>query len=184
MTIVELAIGTGVRASVRSHADNSCPHQKKRWGAMNRSIRKSVLALTLGAVSLIAAGGASAQEWPLVPGNYWEVTGIDIKDGGGLKYAQFLAGEWKNNLEFSKSQGWIKGYMIFSNVYARTGEPDLYLVTITDSIVSGTESEKRQKEYMAWRKKTLEQMESESGNRAEYREVISDSLLQELTIRK
>jgi hypothetical protein len=74
--------------------------------------------------------------------------------------------------------------MIFSNVYARTGEPDLYLVTITDSIVSGTESEKRQKEYMAWRKKTLEQMESESGNRAEYREVISDSLLQELTIRK
>jgi hypothetical protein len=147
-------------------------------------MKSSILALALGAASMIAVGSASAQEWPLVPGNYWEVTGIDIKDGGGLKYAQFLAGEWKDNLEFSKSQGWIKDYMIFSNVYARPNEPDLYLVTITESIVSGAESEKRQQEYMAWRKKTIEQLQSESGNRAEYREVISDALLQEFKIRK
>jgi len=151
---------------------------------MNSSMKSSILALALGAASMIAAGSASAQEWPLVPGNYWEVTGVDVKDGGGLKYAQFLAGEWKNNLEFSKSQGWIKDYMIFANVYARPNEPDLYLVTITESIVSGAESEKRQQEYMAWRKKTIEQMQSESGNRAEYREVISDALLQEYKIRK
>ena len=114
---------------------------------MNSSMKSSILALALGAASMIAAGSASAQEWPLVPGNYWEVTGVDVKDGGGLKYAQFLAGEWKNNLEFSKSQGWIKDYMIFANVYARPNEPDLYLVTITESIVSGAESEKRQQEY-------------------------------------
>ena len=151
---------------------------------MNSSMKKSILAIVLGAASMIAAGSASAQEWPLVAGNYWEVTGVDIKDGGGLKYAQFLAGEWKDNLEFSKSKGWIKDYMIFSNVYARPNEPDLYLVTITESIVSGAEGQKRQQEYMAWRKKTIEQMQSESGNRAEYREVISDSLLQELKIRK
>lgn len=151
---------------------------------MKSSMKSSILALAIGAASMIAASSASAEEWPLVPGNYWEVTGVDIKDGGGLKYAQFLAGEWKNNLEFSKSQGWIKDYMIFSNVYARPNEPDLYLVTIVESIVSGAEGEKRQQEYMAWRKKTIEQMESESGNRAEYREVISDALLQELKVRK
>jgi len=151
---------------------------------MMKTMRKSIAVLALGAASLLTAAGATAQEWPLVQGNYWEVTGIDIKDGGGLKYAQFLAGEWKNNLEYSKSQGWIKDYMIFSNVYARGNEPDLYLVTITESIVSGAESEKRQQTYMAWRKKTLEQMQSESGNRVEYREVVSDSLLQELKIRQ
>ena len=151
---------------------------------MKNTVRKSVLVLALGAASILTAAGASADEWPLVQGNYWEVTGIDIKDGGGLKYAQFLAGEWKDNLEFSKSQGWIKDYKIFSNAYARSNEPDLYLVTITESIVSGAESEKRQQAYLAWRKKTIEQMQSESGNRAEYREVLSDSLLQELTIRK
>ena len=50
--------------------------------------------------------------------------------------------------------------------------------------MSGAESEKRSDEYMAWRKKTVAQMQSESGNRAEYRTVMSDSLLQELKFRK
>jgi hypothetical protein len=36
---------------------------------------------------------------------------------------------------------------------------------------------------MEWRKKTIAQMEKESGNRAEFREVGSSSLLQELTFR-
>ena len=148
------------------------------------SVRKSIVVLALGAASMMVTAGAVAQEWPFVPGDYWEVTGIDIKDGGGLKYSNWLASEWRENLEFSKSKGWIKGYKVFSNVYARSNEPDIYLITITDSVVSGAESEKRQAEYVAWRKKTIEQMQSESGNRAEYRTVMSDSLLQELKFRK
>ena len=39
-------------------------------------------------------------------------------------------------------------------------------------------------EYMEWQSKTEEQMEAESGNRAEYREVMSTTLLQEMTFRK
>ena len=119
-----------------------------------------------------------------VPGNFWDVTGIVIKDGGGPKYATFLAGEWRDNQEFAKSQGWIKSYMILSNAYPRKGEPDLYLISVTEQMASGAESEKRQTAYMAWRKKTLSQMESESGNRAEFREVSTSSLLQELNFRK
>ena len=74
--------------------------------------------------------------------------------------------------------------MIFGNSYARPGEPDLYLVSVTEDVPSAATSEKRSDEYMAWRKKTLAQMQKESGNRAEFREVISNSLLQELTFRK
>jgi len=146
--------------------------------------RKAILVLALGASSMLLASGANAQEWPLEQGDYWEVTGIDLKDGGALKYANWLASEWRENLEFSKSKGWIKDYMILSNVHARSDEPDLYLIRVRESIVSGAVSKKRGEEYRAWRKKTLEQMQSESGNRAEYREVMSDSLLQELTFRK
>jgi len=148
------------------------------------SMRKLVCALALGAVAAMTSAAAAADEWPLVGGDYWEVTGIHIKDGGGLKYAQFIAGEWKTNLDFSMSKGWIKGYKIFSNVYARADEPDLYLVTIRESVVSAAEDEKRNDEFQAWKKKTIAQMESESGNRAEYREVMGDELLQEFTIRK
>jgi hypothetical protein len=67
--------------------------------------------------------------------------------------------------------------------HARSDEPDLYLVTVTESIVSAADGQERMQEYMAWRKKTLEQMVSESGNRAEYREVMSESLLQVLSFR-
>lgn len=147
-------------------------------------IRRSALVFAFCASSVMMATGAVADEWPLVQGNYWEVSGIEIKDGGGLKYATFLANEWRENQEFAKSKGWIKGYMVLANTYPRKGEPDLYLITVTDRVVSGAESEKRQDEYMAWRKKTISQMQSESGNRAEFREVTSNSLLQELTFRK
>jgi len=147
------------------------------------TIRKTMCVLVLGAASLTMTARASADEWPLVSGSYWEVTGIHIKDGGGLKYAAWLASEWRKNLEFSKSKGWIKDYKIFSNEFARAGEPNLYLVRITESIVSGAEGEKRQAEYMEWQKKTLAQMDAENGNRAEYREVMGSSLLQEMTFR-
>ena len=100
-------------------------------------IRKTLSVLALGAAAAMTSAVASAQDqWPLVFGDYWEVTGIDLKDGGALNYAQWLASEWKDNLEFSKSQGWIKGYKLFSNVHPRAGEPDIYLVTISESIVS------------------------------------------------
>jgi hypothetical protein len=139
--------------------------------------------VALAVAGVVASAPAVAQEWPMVQGDYWEVTGIDIKDGGGLKYAQWLASEWKSNMEFSKSKGWIKDYKIFSNVHARANEPDMYLITVSESVVSAADSQKRAEEFRAWKKKTLEQMQSESGNRAEYREVMSDVLLQELTFR-
>ena len=43
---------------------------------------------------------------------------------------------------------------------------------------------KRAEEEGAWKKKSIAQMQEESGNRAEYREVMSNSLLQEMTFTK
>lgn len=150
---------------------------------MRKVIIRAIAVLAFGASSILMASAALADEWPLVSGDYWEVTGIDIKDGGGWKYANWLATEWKKNLEFSKSQGWIKDYMILANVHNRSDEADLYLIRVREDVPSGAVGEKRQKEYQAWQKKTIETMVGESGNRAEYREVMSTSLLQELAFR-
>jgi hypothetical protein len=146
-------------------------------------MRNIVLALALTAASMVLTTSAFAQDWPLAGGDYWEVAGIDVKDGGDLKYATWLATEWKKNAEFAKSKGWIKDYKIFSNNYPRSGEPDLYLVRVMESVVSGEEGEKRYQEYREWSKKTMEQLDTENGNRAEYREVLNSSLLQELLFR-
>lgn len=151
---------------------------------MTRTFKKSLFILALCLSALSVTTQAVAQEWPLVGGDYWTVTGIDIKDGGDFKYANWLASEWKKNAEFAMSKGWIKSYKLLSNVHARQGEADLYLIRVFESMPSGPEGEKRYAEYMEWQAKTEEQMDAESGNRAEYREVLSTSLLQDLNFRK
>ena len=150
---------------------------------MKKAITKVMAILALGALSVMTTSSAVAEEWPLVQGDYWEVTGIDIKDGGGWKYANWLATEWRKNLEFSKSKGWIKDYMIMANVHNRSDEADLYLITVVEDVPSGAEGEKRTKEYLDWQTKSIEKMAGESGNRAEYRTVMSTSLLQVLSFR-
>jgi len=149
-----------------------------------RTITRSILVLVLCASSAMMATRAVADEWPLVSGDFWEISGIHIKDGGGLTYANFLAAEWRENQEFAKSKGWIKNYMILGNAYPRKGEPDIYLITVSDRITTGPEGEKRQAEYMEWKKKTVAQMQKESGDRSEVRELGSNMLLQELKFRK
>ena len=150
---------------------------------MRNAIIKASAVLALGASSIIVASSALAEEWPFMGGDYWEVTGISIKDGGGLKYSNWLAGEWRKDAEFAKSKGWIKDYKIFASAYPRAGEPDLYLIRVREDVPSGAEGEKRQKEYMDWQEKSLETLVGENGNRAEYREVMSSELIQELLFR-
>lgn len=120
-----------------------------------------------------------AGDFPMAQGDYWDLTGVHLKDGGAFAYAKFLASEWKKDQEYAKSKGWLKGYMVLSNVNRRKGEPDLYLVAIFEHMPSGPEADKRNDEYLAWRKTTDAQLTKEFGDRLEIREIGSDVLLQE-----
>lgn len=151
---------------------------------MRRALAKGLLILTLCSVAAVMPMRAMADEWPMVQGDFWEVTGVHLKDGGALTYTNFLATEWAADAEFAKSKGWIKAYMVLGNAYTRKGEPDLYLITISERLPSGPEGEKRSDEYMAWKKKSQAQMQKDSGNRLEVREIGSNWLLQELKFRK
>lgn len=127
---------------------------------------------------------AAAQQFPLVAGDYSNLSGIFVEDGGTFAYAKHLAGEWARNQEFAKSKGWISDYKILLNVDARDGEPNVYLMTTYRDIPTGAESEARDREWEAWSKKSNLQMETESGDRAKFRKLRGTMLLQEYTIRK
>ena len=132
----------------------------------------------------LAMNVAQAQdEPPFIPGDYWEVTGVKVADGAGLKYARWLAGEWRKNNEFAKSQGWIKDFMVINNVHGRSDEPDLYLIRVFENMATVEEGEERRKKYMDWVKKSMDKMAEESGNRAEYRTIGSTSLLRHMKFR-
>ena len=139
----------------------------------------------IGALLLAVSLPATAQdENPWKAGNYWNVSAIHVKDGGGLKYAQYLATEWVKMQEYSKSQGWISDFMVLSNAYPREGEPNLYLITISASQPSADEADKRGRMMREFNKTTIAQMQAQSAGRAEIRDVGSQMQLRQLVLRK
>jgi hypothetical protein len=135
------------------------------------------------AMLAVATPSLAQEENPWKQGNYWNVSGIHVKDGSGLKYAQFLASSWVKNQEFAKSQGWISNYLVLSNPYPRQGEPDLYLIQVFASMPSADEADKRAQAFREFNKKTMAQLQAESGARADYRTSGSQMLLRELVLR-
>ena len=145
-------------------------------------MRKLILA-ALGAGTMLWAVPAPAQELPLVGGDYWDVTSVKVDDGHMGDYADFLASQFRKTNEYAKSKGWIKAYYIFSNVNNRADEPDLYLVTVSDHVATPAEQIARTKEINAAMQTNDRREIAGSGQRATYRHITADMLLQQLVFR-
>jgi hypothetical protein len=74
--------------------------------------------------------------------------------------------------------------MVLSNTHPREGEPNLYLVTISPSLPSSDEADKRGQMMREFNKTTIAQMQSQSAGRAEIREVGGQMQLRQLLLRK
>lgn len=122
---------------------------------------------------------AQADQFPFKAGNYWEVGGIEVKDGYDLTYARYVADTYSRTLDRQVAKGWIKGYHILTNEFPRKGEPNIYFVIIRDQMVSADEEERRGAEMRAEMKTTIEKVTMESGKRADYRTVGDQLLLRE-----
>jgi hypothetical protein len=142
-------------------------------------MRKMMLA-ALGAAMMVGTVPAAAQELPLKTGDFWDVGAITIDDGHFSQYADYLATQYRKNMEFQKSKGWIKGYYILANANKRVGEPDLYLITVFDHVTTPVEDIQREKEANAFLQQTTRQQGEGSGQRASYRHLGSDMLLQQM----
>jgi hypothetical protein len=142
-------------------------------------VKRLMLAAGAAVALMLSAVPAVAQENPWRAANYWEVTGIHVKDGSALTYARHLADGWQRAMEFEKSKGWITGYHVLVNEYPRQGEPNVYLVTTFASMPSPEEADRRTAEFQAFMKQTQAQAQAASGQRAEYRTVGNQLLLRE-----
>ncbi|MEO7655458.1 MAG: hypothetical protein ABIS23_07230 [Sphingomicrobium sp.] len=137
----------------------------------------------LGAAMLSVAAPVMAQDVPLKGGDFWNVSEITIDDGHFADYADHLAGNYRKTMEFNKSKGWIKDYMILSNVNARADEPDLYLIVVSDRLTTPAEDDAREKELNAYLATTSRASGAQSAALAKYRTLGGNMLLQELLYR-
>ncbi len=142
-----------------------------------------IMLYAAAAVALSLSTPALAQNFPFVAGDYVEVTAVSIDDGHNLDYAQFLAGYFRAQEEYAKSQGWQTSFEILSNVDKRKGEPDLYLVRRFKNRPDGAESERRNAMIREHVKQSDAQMEAASGDRAKFRHIDGTQLLQVLNYR-
>ena len=138
----------------------------------------------LGAATMLFATPLAAQDFPVKGGDYWTVSEITIDDGHFGDYADHLAGLYRKTVDVQKSKGWIKASYILANVNKRANEPDLYLVTISDKLTTPAEDEARAKEVNAYLQSSARQADAQSGERAKYRHLGGNMLLQELVYRK
>ncbi len=145
---------------------------------------KSFMLGAVGAAALIFASPVVAQDYPLKNGNFWSVSSITIDDGHFGDYADHLAGNYRKVMEFNKSKGWIKDYMILANINRRDDEPDLYLVTVTDHITTPAEDEAREKEFNTFMATSNRQEDAKSAARAKFRKLGGTMLLQELLYKR
>jgi hypothetical protein len=136
----------------------------------------------VGAATMLWAVPALAQEVPLVGGDYWDVTSVKIDDGHFADYADFLTTKARKQNEYAKSKGWIKAYYVLSNNNSRKDEPDLYLVTVSDRMPTPAEQIARGKEMNAYLQSDDRKEIAGSGQRATYRHITGDMLLQELVM--
>lgn len=146
-------------------------------------ILKSAAAMAAPLLFALAAP-ALAQDLPLDPTSYWDVSAIEIEEGQAAAYMDFLAASWKNDQEFAKSKGYIKDYHVLTNAYARKGEPDMYLIVIYDKWYDTAEQQRQQKEYEELKKKSTRTLMAESGGRAKMRTLAGDMLLREWAFKK
>jgi hypothetical protein len=149
----------------------------------DKSMLKPIF-VALGAAAMAYAVPAAAQDYPLKGGNYWTIAEVTVDDGHTGDYADHLAGAYRKSEDFAKSRGWIKNYYILSNINTRDGEPDLYLVTITDHMTNVAEDEAREKEMNAFLASSARQEDAQSGARAKFRHLGGSKLLQELVYKK
>lgn len=145
---------------------------------------KSIYLAAVAAASLAFAAPAAAQQSPFTGGDYVTVTGVSIDDGHFLDYANFLSGFYKAQEEYAVKQGWQTSWEILGNVNRRKGEPDLYLIRRFKNLPDGPEGERRAQMIRDNVKMTDAQMEAASGDRAKFRHIDSEMLLQELKWRK
>ncbi len=142
------------------------------------------LAIAAASLSFAFAAPVLAQSDPFIGGDYVEITGVKIDDGHYLDYATFLAGYYRDQEQYAISQGWQTAWEILGNVNRRAGEPDLFLIRRYKNIPDAAEGERRQAQIRAHVKQSDAQMEAASGNRAKFRHIQDNMLLQVLNLRK
>lgn len=140
-------------------------------------------AAVLAAAMSIAPAPAAAQDSSYTPGTVWQFTNIQVEPGQFEKYVDYLGGNWRKVNEFSKKEGAVVSYHVFTVNNARKDEPDLILAVEYKDYYSNAQQLALQKKIEAMLATDVHKMDAASGERKVMRKVIGGMQLQELQLK-
>jgi hypothetical protein len=120
---------------------------------------------------------------PFHDGPVWDITFVRTKPGIGLKYANYLATEWKTEQEALKKAGLILDYKVIETEAHGTTDWDLMLMTeFKDLATMEAEQDKREDVANKATKSDDQKMIAGYEERASWREIVGDRLAREIIL--
>ncbi len=133
-------------------------------------------------VMLIPLSAFSADGDPHKFGTYWTVTSVDTKPARFNDYLADLKANYRRSLDMQVADGKVKSYTMFSNVHARDGEPDLWLLVEWNSAADMLDTPTEYFEGLTAKLfGSLDKGQAASIDRGAMRTIMSTTLLREMS---
>ena len=116
-------------------------------------------------------------------GSYWVISGVDTHPGHFDDYIDNINGAWRKSMEMQMEEGIVKSYKILTNVNARTGEPNLWLMveyTSAGAFLDRPKSYWDEQGKKIWG--SMDKGQEENIKRGELRTLMSDVMARELIL--
>lgn len=136
-------------------------------------------ALAFGA-ALAVSLPAAAQESSYTPTTVWQMSQIKVEPGQFENYMDYLAGNYRKQMELLKQMGQVVSYHIFSVNNSRKDEPDLILAIEFKDYTPVAEQLAVQKKVQAALATDAHKADAASGERVKMRTQVGSVELQEL----
>lgn len=147
---------------------------------------KLMKSIYIGAALMAAAAigaTATAQEWPTRDGSVWVASRIDVLPGQGPAYLDYLATEWKKEMEFGKAEGQILSYRVMRTNHARAGEADIVLLIEYKDYVPLAQRQAIGQRYNAAMGSNARQRAAANAEREKIRTTMGSTEYQELILK-
>jgi hypothetical protein len=139
--------------------------------------------LMMSAVAATPALAQTAAPSSYDPGTVWQTSRLEIMPGQFENYMDWLKNNWKPNMEFLKSEGWLVSYHVLSVNARREGEPHLILVQQWRDYPTTAQMEDLNTRWLARQKSSDRQAATENGQRQVMRRQMGGMQLQELKLK-
>lgn len=144
-------------------------------------MKRIVIAVTL-ATLLCSAAQMLAQTKPYHNGSVWEMQCIHVKAGMEDRYARYLAGDWKKEMDAMKNAGYVLSYKVISTEAHSPTDCNVILMTEFKDLTTMEANQDKAEQLSEQLFGGMPKVEAGYTDRSSYRDVIGSRIAREIIL--